>query len=144
MPVVSVGPFAVRLAGDASFPLEPPRLAREVDVTEPSESARTFRFAATTVADPPMDALVRCVTFASAIPAPPVELITEAPPTETVAVESACRPMNFELGDGGATVDVAEIAMLPALRLASVRVADADPVAFTSPLSAEPLWSFAA
>jgi len=75
---------------------------------------------------------------------PPVELITEAPPTETVAVESACRPMNFELGDGGATVDVAEIAMLPALRLASVRVADADPVAFTSPLSAEPLWSFAA
>ena len=69
---MSIGPFAVRLAGDESFPLEPPRLAREVDVTEPSESARTFRFAATTVADPPMDALVRCVTFASAIPAPPV------------------------------------------------------------------------
>ena len=221
LPVVSVGPLAVRLAGDASFPLEPPRLAREVEVTEPSESARTFRLAATTVADPPIDALVRWVTFASAIPAPPVAALaspladaatrfvaeivrspvavidvepatltvavllmsapatatsapgvpspglatafigavtvdaaesdtppvafsTDAPPTVTVAAESACKPMNFELGDGGATVEVAEIAMVPPLRLASVSVADADPVAFTSPLSAEPLWSFAA
>ena len=212
---------AVRLAGDASFPFEPPRLAREVDVTEPSESARTLRFAAVSDAVPLTEALVRCVTFTSAIPAPPaaalaspladaatrfvaeivrspvavievapatltvavlltsapatatsapgvpspglatafigavtvedavretppLALINDAPPTDTVAIESACSPMNFELGDGGATVDAAEIAMLPALRVASVTVADADPVAFTSPLSAVPVWSFAA
>ena len=221
MPVVSLGPFAVRLAGDASFPVEPPRLAREVDVTEPSESARTVRFAAVMDAVPPTDALVRCVTFARAIPAPPaaalasplaeaatrfvaeivrsplavtvvepsmdavavllmsapatatsapgvpspggataligavtvddavtetppVALSTDDPPTETVAVESACRPMNLELGEAGATVEIADIAMFAPLRCASVRVADADPVAFTSPLRAEPDWSLAA
>src|SRR5439155_20874401 len=59
LPVVSDGLLAVRLAGDWSFPVEPPWLAREVEVTEPSESARTVTFAAVTDAEPPMDARVR-------------------------------------------------------------------------------------
>jgi hypothetical protein len=219
--VLSVGALRVRLAGDSSFPLDPPRLACEVDVTEPSESARTVRFAAVIVAEPPMDARVRWVTFASAIPAPPVaalasplavaattfvaemdisppactELVpsrlavavllmsapatatsapgvpspglataligavtvddaesetvplalrSDAPLTETVAVESACKPMNFELGEGGATVDRALRRIAAPTSCAPVTVVDADPVAFTSPLRAEPVWSFAA
>ena len=74
----------------------------------------------------------------------PVATRSDAPPTDTVAVDSACRPMNFELGDGGATVERALSAMAAPTRLASVTVVDAEPVAFTSPLKAEPVWSFAA